>query len=152
MSVKNNADRYPCFFALPAFVATLATLFIMLPIPIMAAPTIANTDTIIGITLLVSGATSAGYSASCTDLTIDVTGAIYTSGRFAAYGYLNCPGISGAYAVFGSGYSTAGGGVFVALSVAGFDWYCTLNSTLNGSCPIYSGAAVRLGTATLVPR
>lgn len=51
MSVKNNADRYPYFFALPAFVATLlATLFIMLPIPIMAVPTIANTDTIIGIT------------------------------------------------------------------------------------------------------
>jgi len=131
--------------------SSLAVLLLSFSLSNNAAPSVVPGEHIAGLVWSVSGASAAGFPPSCTTLSLDVDGAITTSGQFSAYGPFNCPAIDMSYNAFGAGYLTTAGNFALKLSVGQSNWVCTLNSgTFHGSCLILNaGTGDTLGTAVL---
>jgi hypothetical protein len=102
-----------------------------------------------GLNWAVSGAGAIGYAASCNDLSVDLSGSLATSGRFALYGTLNCTGV-GSYALIGSGYLTTAGTIGLNLNIGLALWTCSLSrTTYSGSCTVITYSDVTAGTVQL---
>jgi len=136
------------------FRSILATVFLVLSIPCMAAPTAVSTETYANVNWSVSGASGGGYLTGCNSLSTSITGTLSATGVFSIYGGFFCPASNTNYGVVGSGFLTTLGTIMVRLMIGFSLWNCTLNSTtLSGSCNLVGlGSGVDQGTALLTAR
>lgn len=131
--------------------------FLLLALPISSNAGIAQVPvtSYTGLNFNITNMSAAGLSSACTELKLDVTGAIANSGKFSAYGAVNCPAIDGSYSLSGSGYLTTGGYIAFTFNMIDKVFNCEVStSTWGGTCTIikiYPWSTLGTATVTYLP-
>ncbi len=103
-----------------------------------------------GLNFTIQGLSVAGFPSDCTDMVLDATGAISTSGRFAIYGNVDCYISNAGFGTTGSGYLSNIGTLEITTTLGNDRLLCSIDmSTWSGTCRIFDPSNSYLGTATL---